>query len=153
MGQVLPDGLGGILATWYRRESVPLGQPVPTEWTVSRFDAEGARVDHPVAPETSIRMVGDAGTAYVTGEAGGEVSAVDVTSWTPKWVQPVTGEPLMAIAGGGLAVRDYWTEMLSVISETGVVRSTTPMPARDAYQSLRRGARYGVSMGRCGSAS
>lgn len=36
-GQVLPDGLGGVVATWSRRQTSPLARV----WGVTRFDAAG----------------------------------------------------------------------------------------------------------------
>lgn len=46
---------------------------------------------------------------------------------------------MMAIAGGGLALRDGATSTLAAVDETGVVRATVPMPIAQAQQVLRAG--------------
>jgi hypothetical protein len=129
MGQVLPDGLGGIVATWGRYQV-----PSPEEWRVTRFDGAGQRSDFDPGGAPSITLMGDAGTAYLYTTAG--TQAMDVTTWTPKWMAPIGGYTPMAIAGGGVVVRDSWLGDLSIVDETGVVRATVPMPIADAQQVL-----------------
>ncbi|MGE3177684.1 MAG: chitobiase/beta-hexosaminidase C-terminal domain-containing protein, partial [Vicinamibacterales bacterium] len=92
--QILPDSLGGLLLTW----SVNGGQ------TMTRFAADGTRADHPLPDvNTTLVLTGDSGTAYAR-SPGGPLTAVDVTTWTPKWTTTAPGEPVMALSDGGVAL-------------------------------------------------
>ena len=117
--QLLPDGVGGLLASWRR----PLHETSPHEYFVqnylTRLDADGGRVDTPVDRNFGIDMIGQAGTAYVrTGTSPG-TSAIDVRSWSPKWTADISGQTLLAARpDGGVATIDDAGD-LRVFGSTG----------------------------------
>jgi hypothetical protein len=137
---VVPDSLDGVLAVTRYHPSATTVQTPPDQWDVQvhRVTATGAEA-RVVPPGSSITLTGDAGTAFVTPGGGEATYAVDVTTWAPLWTAPVTGTPVMAIAGGGVAVHNVATGTLSVVDGDGVLRSTSPLPLTDAYQALRAG--------------
>lgn len=130
-GQTIPDGLGGILTTWKRRENVYDNPQI--DWTVTRFDEVGQRVDYAVSDEPYIQAIGDDGTAYLT-TGTNTVHAVDVATWMAKWTAP-PGYPIMAIAGGGVTVLDTAAGMLMVVDAMGAQRAVTPLSLASAVQA------------------
>lgn len=130
-GQTIPDGLGGILTTWKRRENVYDNPQI--NWTVTRLDEVGQRVDYTVSDEPHIQAIGDDGTAYLT-MGTNTVYAVDVATWMAKWTAP-PGYPIMAIAGGGVTLLDTVAAMLTVVDAMGAQRAVTPLPLGSAVQA------------------
>ena len=116
--QVVPDGIGGILATWRRATHLTDPNTAFLQTSVTRRTETGSLVEMPVPEHTSIYSVGQAGTALVIGR--GTFSAVDVTSWTTKWSHSSSaGWPIAADPDGGAAVLHPSTGALSRITSTG----------------------------------
>ncbi len=67
--QLLPDGIGGLLASWWRALQQGFNSYSGQSY-VTRIDAAGARVDTPVTPDFWIDLIGQAGTAYVRSSGG-----------------------------------------------------------------------------------
>jgi hypothetical protein len=119
--QLLPDGIGGILAVWEPIASLVNG--VHTLQTfVTRRSEVGSLVDTPVAKRTTIGTVGQAGIAYV---ASSGYSAIDVTSWTAKWTSNLGRfGPLAPHPDGGAAVFDQWTGDYRTVNSAGEFETT-----------------------------
>ncbi|MGH9387644.1 MAG: hypothetical protein ACRD2N_25575 [Vicinamibacterales bacterium] len=142
VGQTVPDGLGGTLATWSRHQVSG-----PVEGTLSRLAANGTRID--LSGESTILMtgdtgplVGDAGTAYVYRNE--LLEALDVATLTSKWTVPWTGHPVMALDGGGVAVHDQATGNLMLRDALGQPMVTSAMPIEFPTSVVRQGEWAGV---------
>ena len=79
--QLVPDGVGGVLAVWEPIGSIANGV-LTLQTFVTRRSEDGSLVETPVEKRTTIDTVGQAGIAYVASSGG--YSAVDVTSWAPE---------------------------------------------------------------------
>jgi hypothetical protein len=124
--QVVPDGIGGILATWRRATHLTDPNTLFMQTSVTRRTDTGSFVDMPVPEHTSIYSVGQAGTALVIGP--GTFSAIDVTSWTTKWSHSSSaGWPIAADPEGGAALLHPSTGALSRITSTGDVDAAGSM--------------------------
>ncbi len=123
--QLVPDGIGGVLAVWELVASIVNG--VATLQTfVTRRNEEGSLDDTPVAQRTTITTVGQAGLAYVA--ASGAYSAIDVTSWTPKWTANLGRfAPLAAHPDGGAAVFDQFSGAYRTVDSAGQFEASTEM--------------------------
>lgn len=133
--QLLPDGVGGLLASWRR----PLHQVAPRVFFAQNYftsiDAEGTRVDTPVTPDFGIDLIGQAGTAYV--HSGGGTSAIDVRSWTAKWTSNSALTVIAARPDGGAAVVNQAGD-LQIVGPTGQVEEDIPFglsPESAAHES------------------
>jgi hypothetical protein len=64
VGDVVPDGLGGVIAKWMRDAYDPFWcSPDAWESNLTRFDQNGVRSDYELPhPQSNIRLVGDEGT-------------------------------------------------------------------------------------------
>jgi hypothetical protein len=121
--QLLPDGVGGLLASWRR----PLHETSPyvffAQSYLTRIDAGGGRFDRPVDRNFWIDLIGQAGTAYVHSDDG--TTALDVTSWTAKWTATMSGPLIAASPDGGAATIDE-AGALQVVGPTGQIEETIP---------------------------
>lgn len=117
--QLLPDGVGGLLASWRR----PLHETEPsvffTQSYVTRIDAGGGTSDTPVEPNFWIDLIGQAGTAYVHSNEG--TSALDVASWTTKWTTDITELYLFAAQPDGGAAATNGAGDLQMVGPSGQV--------------------------------
>ena len=121
MYQLLPDGIGGLLASWWR--ALRQGNGYSGQSYITRIDAAGARVDTPTG--VWIDMIGQAGTAYVRSSGG--YRAVDVTSFVTKWSADMPGLGLVAARpDGGVATIDGAGD-LHVLGPTGQPEEVTPL--------------------------
>jgi uncharacterized protein YjdB len=145
--QLLPDSLGGMIATW---SSTASGY----QWNATRFDASGQRADYLLSTgvpsgtnNATVALTGDDGTAYVQAYPGGPTTAVDVRTWTTKWTSSATGKPVMALADGGVALDDPLTNTLAVVDGSGVATQMTSTQQTRPTSALRFGTWEGIAAG------
>jgi Chitobiase/beta-hexosaminidase C-terminal domain len=122
-GQVLPDGVGGMLATWKRYRTAPAQE----EWTITRFDDTGARSDFAGADDTYVMLTAQEGKAYLFND--GMIEARDVATWESQWTATYLGTPVVACDDGGLAVHNESTGELFRTSGAGASTSLGLMAA------------------------
>jgi hypothetical protein len=156
-GDTLPDGLGGVLATWDRYQTGSCA--LDYHLFATRFDADGSRADHLLSTNQAggpeIVLTGDAGTAYLS-DSGASLTAIDVSTWTPKWSKDWTasgenvGTVVMAIMGGGVAVHHPGMGTMTVLDEDGTVTATSAMLASDPKSVLALGEWLGIGVGDTG---
>lgn len=124
--QLMPDGVGGMLASFDRFGSFLSTNAVLMQRVVSRRDEAGALADTEVDSTTWIETVGQGGISYVY--QGGAWSAIDVTSWTPKWTTNLgQSGPLAAHPDGGLSIFNYWTQTYGTVDARGVLQPASTM--------------------------
>jgi outer membrane protein assembly factor BamB len=145
MGQTMPDGLGGILATWSRYRIVA-GQPVDEQRSLARFDADGVRVDRSVDLDMFIGMIGQAGTAYVSDESG-VVTAKDATTWQTKWTSAVTGLLIAATPSGGAVLQDWLTGEARIVDANGQLEATQALEPIGVVQEFGGWVGMSTSLG------
>lgn len=125
--QLVPDGIGGVLAKWERAAQVTPPHSVIPQVAISRLAGDGSVVEHPVAVHTWLYSVGQAGTAYVLSIGG--YRAMDVTTWTPRWTSSLgLYSPIAAHPDGGLAVHDEFNGRYQTVTATGQLDSASAMP-------------------------
>jgi hypothetical protein len=104
----MPDGLGGMLATWDRCRDSLCGEFVRT---ATRFDADGNRADHVLATTfvgaPDLVMTSGQGTAWLSSSPTGYGygTAVDVRTWTTQWTSSVYAMPVAPLDDGGVALQ------------------------------------------------
>jgi hypothetical protein len=122
----MPDGIGGVLLNWDRFGRFVNTSTALLQRVVTRRNEEGGRVDMEVANTTWIDTVGQAGISYVF--ASGQWSAVDVTSWTPKWTANLgTFTPLAAHPEGGAALYDAFNGVTRTVNDNGEPDGAAPV--------------------------
>ena len=118
--QLVPDGIGGVLALWVS-SSIVNGR-IAQQMFVTRRNEEGSLVDIPI-PHTRIDAIGQAGIAYAASPGG--YQAIDVTSWTPKWTTSLGRFALLAPRpDGGAAVFDFFTGDYRTVNSAGQFETT-----------------------------
>jgi hypothetical protein len=131
VGEVIPDGLGGVLATWGSFDGANCSNTY--EGKVTRVDRDGTR--HPFDHgDTQILMTGDQGTAYLGGSTPGNVTAVDIATWATKWTIEGFNTPRMALPDGGVALWDPLSGTLRAVNSMGVVNPMVALPITDPLQ-------------------
>lgn len=124
--ELVPDGIGGVLAKWERAAKVTPPASVTMQTAISRI-GDGTITEHPVPTHTWIYAVGQAGTAYLLGLGG--YRAMDVTTWTPRWTASLGWfTPIAAHPDGGLAVHDELTGSFRTVSSDGLLDEASAMP-------------------------
>ena len=103
-GQLLPDGLGGLLmnADWANASYLT------TDYRLTHLTASGTRVDRPI-DGGRIEMIGRGGTAYLRVTSGTQTLSqpvMDVATWTPRWSLPVEWSLLAARRDGGAVAQN-----------------------------------------------
>lgn len=111
-GEVIPDGRGGILATWI--DFPPQNPPYPSERLVMAdvgsqglTQAAFTGLDSQNAPFSKNLVLGDNNTAFFTD--GAHVTAFDATTIQQNWIYASNGGTLSFVAatsGGGVLVND-----------------------------------------------
>jgi hypothetical protein len=142
--ELVPDGIGGVLAKWERASQVTFPASVSMQTAITRLGSDGSVIDHPVATHSWIYTVGQAGIAYLFGLGG--YRAMDVTTWTPRWTSGLGAyAPLAAHPDGGLAVHDEFNGLYSTVASDGALDSTnvTPLALKTPQQMF--GSWIGVS--------
>jgi hypothetical protein len=135
--QLLPDGIGGILANWDRFGGYSPNGLVTVQRVITRRTDTGMLADMQVARGTWIDTVGQAGTAYVF--SADALSAVDVTSWSPKWsTARGTFGPLAAHPDGGAAIYDPFKGDMSFLTADGVSDGLPPVHLGFPYRPLQQ---------------
>lgn len=125
--QLMPDGIGGTLATWERGTHM-VGPAVFVQKSISRVGADSAVSERPVGPQFWLELVGQAGIAYAF---DGDWRAFDVTTGATKWASPLPGLALLgARPDGGLALLDmnFGSDngTLKMTDAAGTVTTTQP---------------------------
>ena len=125
--QVLPDAIGGTLVTWERGTRMADIDTVFVQRSMTRVNAAGALEERQVAPQFSLEMIGQAGTAIAFDDIDGW-KAIDLTSGATQWagLSPELA-PLAASPTGGLATLDLATGELATTGANGVVESRQPL--------------------------
>lgn len=124
--ELVPDGIGGVLAKWERATTVAPPASATMQTTISRLAHDGSIAEHPVPTHTWIYTVGQAGTAYLLGLGG--YRAIDVATWTPKWTAALgMYTPLAAHPDGGLAVLDEFSGRYATVTSGGVLDTSGAM--------------------------
>jgi hypothetical protein len=114
--ELFPDGIGGTLARAHYYLDMTTDYPI-SETRVTRVHNGAVQFSNVVDFDERISMIGDAGTAFLSGD---DVRAVDVTNWTPKWVSSNTSlEPVVALPNGKAAMHDVMSGQLIEFNETG----------------------------------
>jgi hypothetical protein len=141
-GPVIPDGNGGLLATW--TASTPVIQQYPYQAVDVINGVVGTPYGLPFSPQTVTPfqspdlVLGESGTAFASGTTNvtingvqtpiDEIASFNVTSGAPNWTyQAAAGDKLSMIeasADGGVTVND---SVLGVIhlSASGIPNSST----------------------------
>ena len=122
ISQLLPDGIGGVLASWWR--ALRLANRYSGQSYMTRIDAAGAGVDTPVPSSFWIDLIGQAGTAYV--RAPGEYRLVDMTSFATNGTLILQGGLVAARPDGGVAAIDDAGD-LHVLAPTGGEEEVIPL--------------------------
>ena len=121
--QVLPDGAGGVLATWRRATHLTDPNTLFMQTSISRRTEAGSLVDMPVPEPASIHSVGQAGVALVIG--AGTFSAFDVTTATMKWSTSSSGGwPIAADPEGGAMLLHPTTGQMRRVTSSGDIDDT-----------------------------
>lgn len=120
--QLVPDGIGGVMAVWEPVGSIVNGV-LRLQTFVTRRNEEGSLVDTAIPKGTIIFTVGQAGIGYVASSSG--FSAIDVTSWTPRWTANLGRfGPLAPHPNGGAAVFDQLTGDYRTVDASGQFETT-----------------------------
>lgn len=154
---VVPDGLGGVIATWDRLQSQSFcNAPMSYHQFATRFDAAGGRSDYLLSnnevSKLNIVLVGDEGTAYLAPTDETTLSAFDVvsgtTTWTIDWSTTGDnfGRPAMALAGGGIAVHHPFTSAMTVLDSSGLAVETQVMTVSNPTSILQFGRWEGLDL-------
>ncbi len=134
LNQVVPDGIGGVLANWRRGTLGPDGLAAH-QTVVTRRDQDGALSERVLETSGIIHSVGQNGIVYVPSEDG--VGAIDATTWTLKWTVEGPYAPLAAHPDGGAAVFTPWTGDFRVVNSVGQLDATTlHLPMRSPVQEF-----------------
>ena len=104
--QALPDGNGGVLASWaidYPDHGETLGVYVrgggATQYTLPGTAwTEGTEADH-----YAVDLVGDDGVAYTGGDSQ---LAFEMATGVTQWTVPGSGSPFVALSDGGVGTRE-----------------------------------------------
>ncbi|HWI19783.1 MAG TPA: hypothetical protein VNT81_18650 [Vicinamibacterales bacterium] len=120
--QLMPDGIGGTLATWQRATST-VGNAVVVQRSMTRIEGD-ALSERDVALNFTIEMIGQDGLAMTY---GANWDAIDVRTGEPKWSGVLPDlTPLAARPDGGVAALDWSTMELANVNATGAIESTQP---------------------------
>jgi alpha-tubulin suppressor-like RCC1 family protein len=133
--QLVPDGMGGVLAKWDR--ATKASPTVIQQTAISRVASDGSVAEHPVATQTWLYSVGQAGTAYLLSLGG--YRAIDVRTWTPIWTSSLgLYTPIAAHPDGGLAVHDELNGLYKPVTSAGQLDSSSamPLPLKEPYQQF-----------------
>jgi hypothetical protein len=126
-GQLLPDGLGGLLITadWANASYMTV------DLHLTRIDRDGDRTDTAIASSTgAIELIGQDGTAYLRQTSGATTVSqpvMDVLTWTPRWSLPVEWTWLAARPDGGVLAENAAGDLGS-FDGTGQLLETAPGP-------------------------
>jgi hypothetical protein len=119
--QVLPDGIGGTLV----RALYSIGNQYAMEMRVMRVHDGQLMFSTIVDPDQRITMIGDHGTAFVTGD---DVRAVDVTNWSVKWTISNTGlESVTALPEGKAVMLNVATGQMIEFDAMGAAISSAAL--------------------------
>jgi hypothetical protein len=111
--EVFPDGVGGTLV----RALYHTSNSTAPEMRLVRVHDGAVQFNNVVDADERITMIGDAATAFLGGD---DVRAVDVTNWTPKWVNSNASlEPVVALPNGKAAIHDLVSGQLIEFNEMG----------------------------------
>ena len=142
--QLLPDGVGGMMASWDRFGQFASTTMAVLQRVVTRRSEAGELVDMPVDNTTWIDTVGQSGISYIY--ASGAWSAVDVSTWVPTWTASLgTSGPLAAHPDGGLSIFDHVTRTHRVIDSSGNIRPEAEMPLPLRWPMQEFGSWIGLS--------
>ncbi len=129
--ELLPDGIGGSLARTHYVTSVdndPFStHPYTRETRLIRVYDGAVQYSSVVDYAERISMIGDAGVAYVGG------NAMNVTDWTQMWTSNF--EPVMALPEQHVAMHELSTGLLHEVDATGASVASGPFGGRWGYQS------------------
>ena len=120
-GTVVPDGLGGVLASW--TSSHYLNQPVEGQYGIGPVtvdfashvtrSAGGGMTDHEEAIDPvygypdSIELTGEAGIVVTKNLMTGVVKARNAITWETKWTDANNPIPFAALPDGGVALQGW----------------------------------------------
>ncbi len=122
LDQLVPDGIGGVLAVWVSTRNIVNGR-FTQQWLVTRRNEEGSLFETPLSGDTKIDMIGQGGLAYVGSSTS--YQAIDVTSWTPKWTASFGRFSVVAPRpDGGIAVFDAFTGDYRTVNSAGQFETT-----------------------------
>src|SRR4051794_22128976 len=101
----------------------------------------------PIQPWTQspLKLVGDAGTLFQKDDT--TLTAVDVETLTTKWSLVTSGTPVMAVAGGGVAIHDAATGIISVVDSSGAITSTDTLVSSTLTSGLEQGQLEAIDAG------
>ncbi len=121
---LMPDGLGGMLASWTRTATVVSQTTVRTERLLTRWDENNVRTDRVDTALAPPDFIGQAGIAY-----RGAYNAFDVVSGQSRWSHNYNHFiPLAATPDGGVAMLDRSSAQLHTTDANGHIVSTQPFP-------------------------
>jgi hypothetical protein len=148
LGNVIPDGTGGALATTFCANGQALSMKV-TDVGGTAAPIATLSVPPDSYTEAEDMVLGDQGTYFTTQGTQNTVVAVNETSGDPVWTwQPSQGnvEIIAATAGGGVAVRNILTDQYGQpTGQEDVVRlDSTGNPTYDTWGTAGGTAGYGV---------
>lgn len=119
---LMPDGIGGLLATWTRTAEVVAFNPVRAESVLTRWDTESVRTDRAGLDAFLPDFVGQAGITY-----RGAHSAFNVVTGERTWSRQYNHLISMAATPeGGVAMLDYNARQLHHTDATGAIVFSQP---------------------------
>ncbi|MGO9444242.1 MAG: Ig-like domain-containing protein, partial [Thiobacillaceae bacterium] len=156
-GQIIPDGQGGVLATWANDPANPPAAPSPYQAADVVAGAVASSFDMPNAPQNLSRdpntgipldlplVGGENGTAFVA--YGTKLASFNVdggsSSWNYQSPQDIIYEA--STTGGGLTLVDAQSNVIWLDSG-GNVGSTAALPSLSSLQASWTGAWQGSSV-------
>lgn len=137
LGDLLPDGAGGILARVTYTTSATFGWLQPSftfDTKITRITPDGVQYTQSVGLDDRIWMIGDGGTAFTIHNDTWQ--AMDVVNWTPKWTNAnLDLEPVTGLVDGGVAMHDLGTDQLVQFDASGTQVPATAFGGRWGYQT------------------
>jgi hypothetical protein len=135
-GETLPDGQGGVLATWGSGFPVPSLGPSLTH--VTHFDAAGNRFDYTIPGSLGTSVLGDNNTLFTNN--GNRLVAFDVSGGAPLWTQqaPPNGQLALVAAStdGGVVAKNITPDSVGGDGGEQIVNfDTSGNPTYDASLS------------------
>jgi IPT/TIG domain/Glucodextranase, domain B/Bacterial Ig-like domain (group 2) len=133
-GEVIPDGNGGVLASWINAQNATMMANVGTSGAQATFSTLGG---------LGGLVLGDNNTAFTTD--GSTVLSFDASSLAPHWTYSSSGGSLTLVAatsGGGVTIND---SQLGIIQLDSSGNAGAPAPNLQGAQYYGNGLWLGIS--------
>jgi hypothetical protein len=145
--QLVPHGLGGMLATATYTTVIFSSNQFYEEKRLTRLDGIGGKVEHVIGQYDRIAMIGDVGTVFLQNVSG--IEAVDGLTLASKFTASDV-VPVMAQIGGGLAAQAAVGDSMTFFSDNGTVLGQVNMPLVTPNPEVSVGSLTGLTNGSIG---